>query len=140
MNIKDFSKLSQWNRADIQDDTPCGCYFCLRICKGSEIDEWIDAETTALCPHCGIDAIVANVTDEAILAEALEEFFTGKVEKEELPYAEDYHPEIKISFDEKYSQEYIAMLCRREGPLSAEVLWSGYASGYLAALEHKKGE
>ncbi len=36
----------------------CSCYFCFKTFKTSEINEYVDEEKTALCPHCGIDSVV----------------------------------------------------------------------------------
>jgi hypothetical protein len=35
----------------------CGCGFCLRIFRLSQIIEWTDDDSTAICPYCGIDSI-----------------------------------------------------------------------------------
>jgi hypothetical protein len=35
-----------------------GCFYCLRFFDAAEICEWIDGEQTALCPRCGIDAVL----------------------------------------------------------------------------------
>ena len=44
----------------------CGCFYCCTDFKPSSINEWVDpasddmqAGTTALCPRCGIDAVIA---------------------------------------------------------------------------------
>lgn len=46
----DVIKASEW----------CGCFYCMRIFKPDEIDEWIDKGDTALCPHCGIDSVIGS--------------------------------------------------------------------------------
>ena len=40
-----------------------GCFYCLRFSSPSEILDWVDEDDagvgrTALCPRCGIDAVV----------------------------------------------------------------------------------
>lgn len=42
----------------IDDDTDCGCFYCLETFKGSEIDDWIDDGATANCPRCGVDCVL----------------------------------------------------------------------------------
>jgi hypothetical protein len=34
------------------------CIFCTINVKFSKIEEWLDEQKTAICPHCGIDAVV----------------------------------------------------------------------------------
>jgi len=78
-DANDAVKFSIHNRAEINDDTKCGCYFCLRVCIGSEIEEWVDISCdTAICPHCNIDSLLPNITDENLLQLAHEKYFTGK--------------------------------------------------------------
>ena len=35
-----------------------GCFYCLLIFSPKSIRKWVDDEQTALCPVCGIDAVV----------------------------------------------------------------------------------
>lgn len=35
----------------------CGCAYCLKIYETKEIVEWVDSDTTAVCPKCSIDAV-----------------------------------------------------------------------------------
>ena len=143
-NVEDFIKLSTNNRETIKDDTHCGCYFCLSTFKGSDIEEWTDEEGsyTALCPHCGIDSVLPDITDSEALSRGLEMWFTGKISVAEMEsmLMDNLEPDIKSSFDELYSQEYIAHLMEKEGPMAAEILWAGYAHGYFDAIKNKKGK
>jgi len=36
----------------------CGCFHCCAEFDPAAITEWVDAGTTALCPRCGIDAVI----------------------------------------------------------------------------------
>ena len=36
----------------------CGCFYCQETYKPSEIIEWIDDGTCAICPKCGIDSVI----------------------------------------------------------------------------------
>ncbi len=75
---KEATTYSIHNRINIENDTKCGCYFCMRVCEGKEIDEWCDEKNdTALCPHCSIDSLLPGVEDVKFLEEAHEIFFTG---------------------------------------------------------------
>jgi hypothetical protein len=42
----------------------CGCIHCKKIFNSKEISEWCDSSTTAICPYCGIDAIVSQKSIE----------------------------------------------------------------------------
>jgi hypothetical protein len=60
---------SKHHRARIAPGVPCGCYFCLTAFDGGTVAEWTDAGETALCPRCGIDAVVPGETRiEALVA------------------------------------------------------------------------
>lgn len=37
---------------------PCGCFYCERTFDASEITEWIDNDSTAVCPYCRIDSVI----------------------------------------------------------------------------------
>jgi len=41
----------------------CGCFYCLRTYPATEVVDWIDDGETPLCPHCGIDSVMLEVTD-----------------------------------------------------------------------------
>lgn len=61
LNTKGINRL---HRHRILDDDVIGCYSCCDTFLGCEIEVWIDDQRfgglgeTALCPHCGIDAVV----------------------------------------------------------------------------------
>ncbi len=63
---------SKSHREEVENSDLCGCYYCLHIFKPSEIVEWIDDETTALCPHCGIDSVIGQKSGYPITAEFLQ--------------------------------------------------------------------
>ena len=69
--------LSRNNRDKITDGVQCGCYFCIEVYDGAEIEEWADGGQTALCPKCGIDSVIPNETDKEYLTAACEHWFTG---------------------------------------------------------------
>ena len=48
------------NRDELKKSNVCGCFYCKKIFNPSEISEWIDDGKTAICPHCGIDSVIAN--------------------------------------------------------------------------------
>lgn len=54
------------HKNELENDRVCGCFYCLNIYKPSQIKEWIiedndcDKYGTAICPYCGIDAVIGN--------------------------------------------------------------------------------
>lgn len=65
--IVDAPILSFNNHKEIAAATHCGCYFCTEVYETKEIVEWTDYGRTAICPRCGIDAVVpGNVTREQL--------------------------------------------------------------------------
>lgn len=53
-------EYSVHNRQSLTTDQTCGCFFCLRIFDAKEIDWPDDADDTAMCPYCGIDAVIGE--------------------------------------------------------------------------------
>lgn len=39
-----------------------GCFYCCKTFKPNQVEFWTDDETTALCPECGIDAVLPDST------------------------------------------------------------------------------
>ena len=54
------------NRMELEASEVCGCIACERIYFPSEIVRWVDGET-ALCPHCGVDAVVGSASGIPIM-------------------------------------------------------------------------
>ena len=54
------------NKEFLQQANKCLCVYCLCEYNFNQIKDWCDyvdnLETTAICPKCGIDAIVASLT------------------------------------------------------------------------------
>lgn len=73
------------HRSEIENSTICGCFFCLATFVPGEINEWIDDQTTAMCPRCGIDSVIGNasglpVSDQSFLDEMASHYFGGPVD------------------------------------------------------------
>lgn len=51
------------NRSNVQRSKVLGCFYCLKTFPPADIKKWIDKESTALCPHCGIDAVLPDTID-----------------------------------------------------------------------------
>ena len=63
---------SSQHRTELEESEVCGCFYCLEIYPPKEIQEWIDDETTALCPHCGIDSVIGSKSGYPITVEFLQ--------------------------------------------------------------------
>ena len=53
------------HRNSILKSKVCGCFYCLELFAPNEILDWIDMDKdgigqTALCPKCGIDAVIGS--------------------------------------------------------------------------------
>lgn len=75
---------SSRNRDAISHAERCGCFSCCAEFSPLEITEWVDpasedlqAGTTALCPRCGIDAVIPLEPgmDEAFLRAMKQHWF-----------------------------------------------------------------
>lgn len=65
-------KHSSHHRAELEESEICGCFYCLEIYPPKEIQEWIDDEITAQCPHCGIDSVIGMKSGYPITVEFLQ--------------------------------------------------------------------
>jgi hypothetical protein len=63
------------NRDELLLSERCGCFYCGAIFLPEEVKEWVDEEEsvgqTALCPRCGIDAIIGSNSGYPITADFL---------------------------------------------------------------------
>lgn len=58
--LKQLHDKSLGNRADLAAGGQCGCFHCLRTFPSVAIAQYLEKEGTALCPHCGVDSILAE--------------------------------------------------------------------------------
>jgi NTP pyrophosphatase (non-canonical NTP hydrolase) len=58
--LRAYHKLSSHHRDDVLRVAYVSCFYCLRHFspKKKKIKEWCDGGQTAICPYCGIDAIL----------------------------------------------------------------------------------
>jgi hypothetical protein len=49
---------SRRNRSSLAKAAVCGCFYCLSDYQFERITAWTDDDETALCPVCGIDAVL----------------------------------------------------------------------------------
>lgn len=69
------------HRDEIQASGRCGCYFCFHTFPNTQIKVWIDANQTALCPACGLDAVIGDASkhrlDDKFLRQMHTRFFSS---------------------------------------------------------------
>ncbi len=68
------------NRGELTASEKAGCFYCCEIYSPTLIGEWVDDETTAMCPKCGIDSVIGDasgfpITDKAFLKAMNEAWF-----------------------------------------------------------------
>ena len=67
------------NRKEIEASDNCACISCMGAFPASEVEAYIDDGETALCPLCGIDAVIGDCTgismDPTTLNKLNKEFF-----------------------------------------------------------------
>ena len=76
-------RLCTANRDALAQTSLAGCFYCCEIFAPAEIKDWVDGrpvETgstadgiTALCPRCGIDAVLPEMRDVALSKDLLVE-------------------------------------------------------------------
>lgn len=54
------------HRVELEASAKCACFFCFRTFATSDIKAWIDANTTALCPRCGVDSVIGDASGHSI--------------------------------------------------------------------------
>ena len=54
------------NRMELEASEVCGCIACERIYFPSEVVRWLE-DGTAMCPHCGADAVVGSASGIPIM-------------------------------------------------------------------------
>ena len=55
------------NRGRMAPGTACGCFRCQATFVAGDVRQWVDQGMTALCPRCGVDAVLPGVTDATTL-------------------------------------------------------------------------
>lgn len=72
-------EFSSGHKAALERDRVCGCFYCLKIFSPSEIDTWLfgdnpcDRDGTAVCPYCGVDAVIGESSGFPVTEEFLGE-------------------------------------------------------------------
>ena len=73
--IEKTHRHSLRNRAEIEKSSRCGCFSCIEIFDASEILAWIDQGKTAVCPYCGVDAVIGDASGVKLHKELLKHMY-----------------------------------------------------------------
>lgn len=60
VDVNKAHNLCSNHKGDILKSDKCGCFYCFNIFLPDDITEWVDGNNTALCPKCGIDAVLPS--------------------------------------------------------------------------------
>lgn len=66
---------SSRHREEIRNSRNAGCFYCQAVFPVTEIARWIDDDDTALCPQCGIDAVIGDKSGYTLSPEFLKDMF-----------------------------------------------------------------
>ena len=71
--LDEAHKHSINNKEEIEKSESCGCFYCKKIFKSSEVKEWIKDKNgdTAKCPHCLTDSVIGDASGYALTDEFL---------------------------------------------------------------------
>lgn len=71
--VLDAHEHSVNHRKEIAVSKVCGCFACTNIFPPSKIWEWIETDTDefAMCPYCGIDAVIGDESGYTITRDFL---------------------------------------------------------------------
>ena len=74
LDISNAYKYAFQNKPYLFHDSRCGCYHCLRIFSPCEIIRYVDdcGIGTAICPYCGVVAVIGESSGFPIAIEFLE--------------------------------------------------------------------
>jgi len=75
-DVREAHKHAVKHRKEIEASGLCGCFYCISVFKPGEISDWVDeGEGTAMCPECGIDAVIGSASGFPITQEFLEKMY-----------------------------------------------------------------
>lgn len=65
LDLENGRKHSIDNEIEIVTSKKCGCFFCRHTYDARKVQDWIDDDggVTALCPECGMDAVIGDVSN-----------------------------------------------------------------------------
>ena len=77
-NLAALHEKSRRNRSFLEEAGVCACFYCFNEYPFEQIVEWIDEDQTAICPYCGVDAVLgfdSQLPDRQLLREMHDRWF-----------------------------------------------------------------
>lgn len=61
-DLEKAHKQSYANRSRLKTAKMCGCFYCMKTFTPDQIIDWSldEPDETAICPYCGIDAVLGD--------------------------------------------------------------------------------
>lgn len=85
LDLSSLHQSSFKNRLAVESCHPCACFHCQQHFQGKDVTQWADQGQTALCPRCGIDAVLVSPRREEALPAALvsdmHQAYFGQIER-----------------------------------------------------------
>jgi len=79
-NLRQAYEHSRLNRRFMVSGADCRCFHCLHAFSAEQISYWVDNGETAICPNCGVDAVLSGQADclsEELIGELHAAYFDG---------------------------------------------------------------
>jgi hypothetical protein len=77
--LKELHKQAFNNSKALEKVMQAGCFYCCQVIDTRAIREWVDRNnSTALCPHCGIDSLLPGCIDTNLLVQMYNRWFNRK--------------------------------------------------------------
>ena len=73
--IERAGRRSSGNRKKVKG-AMCGCYYCCAVFNGDDVTQFVHQGETAQCPRCGVDSVLAGVTEKRLLNELKNRWFS----------------------------------------------------------------
>jgi len=67
----DAHKHAYRQRKELEQSDGCACFYCFERFSPAEITTWVDHNVTAICPHCGMDAVIGSASGFPLTKAAL---------------------------------------------------------------------
>ena len=58
----DAHKHAYRQRSELAQSDGCACFYCFEHFSPAEITTWVDHDDTAICQHCGMDAVIGSAS------------------------------------------------------------------------------
>lgn len=69
--LKDAHLHTANNATEIEEAKECGCICCQRIFAADEVEDFAEHGETAICPYCGCDSLIADLSGIKLTKELL---------------------------------------------------------------------